>query len=275
MKLLAFDSSSKVGSIALLQEQNGVLDLLGEWTLNIDNTFHSERLLWGVHHLLESSRTKLEDIDVFAVGTGPGSFTGLRIGLTTARTLAHTLNKPLVGVSSLAALARPAAMWIRELKQKTILIAATDAAKGELFALWGAGGSIADCVVMKDGDHAGLWKSGVKEDVLTPDALITDVLKKLKVKGSGKAQWMVVGEGKNRFLEQWKKLPKSQRVEVPIPFSDCIQGRYIGILAWEAYQAGLAREALEVHPRYLRASDAEVKLKAGLLPVAPGKMGNT
>ena len=64
----------------------------------------------------------------------------------------------------------------------------------------------------------------------------------------------------------WKKLPACQvRIESPVPFADQVQGRYLGQLAWEAYQAGIARDALDVHPRYLRASDAELKLKAGLV----------
>jgi tRNA threonylcarbamoyl adenosine modification protein YeaZ len=278
MKILAFDSSSRTGSIALLRgenrEKNTGLELLGEWTLSIDNSFHSEKLLWGVHHLLESARSTIEEIDLFGVGVGPGSFTGLRIGVTTARTLAHTLKKPLIGVSSLAALARPAAVWLKDQKEKPLIVAVTDAAKGELFALWGFAAPVADCVAAAEGDFAGLWARGVREEVITAEALTAELRKRLKGK-SGAPRWMAIGEGRYRYPEMWATLPKKLRLDPPYPFSDGIQGRYIGLLAWEGYQSGLQRDALSVHPRYLRASDAEVKLKAGLLSPAPVKSGHS
>ena len=273
MKLLAWDTSSKAGALAALEwdhlSKEGVsgLKLVSEWSLNIDAT-HSERLLWGIHELLEAARWKLEEVDLFGVGVGPGSFTGLRIGVTTARTLAHTLNKPLIGVSSLAALARPAAVWLSSQKARTVIIAATDACKGELFALWGSARSIIDCASMAEGDAPGLWKRGVEEKVVTPDELVKAVKKKL-AEGTGEASWVALGEGRQRYPEFWKKLPASKELEMAAPFSHQIQGRYVGLLVWEAYQAGLAREALLVHPRYVRAADAEIKLKAGLLKKAP------
>lgn len=263
MKLLAFDSSSRVGTIALIEERNKSIELLGEWTLSIDNSFHSERLLWGVHQLLESAKTPIEAVDVFAVGVGPGSFTGLRIGITTARTIAHTLSKPLLGISSLAALARPISLHLRNLDEKTLVVATTDAAKGELFALWGLASSICDCVSYKDGDFPGLWKHGVTESVITPDALVAELMKKLSHK-SGPKKLISIGEGRLRYPEIWRQIPKKYWVEVPFPFSDGVQGRFLAQLAWEGVQSGLARDALMVHPRYLRASDAEIKLKSAM-----------
>ena len=122
--------------------------------------------------MLESCRWRLADVDLLGVGVGPGSFTGLRIGITTARTLGATLKKPVIGVSSLAALARPVALWLGTRKERTLVVAATDACKGELFALYGAARSVADCAMAADGDRAGLWKRGVEERVLSPEALV-------------------------------------------------------------------------------------------------------
>jgi tRNA threonylcarbamoyl adenosine modification protein YeaZ len=274
-KLLVWDTSSKTGALAALEwnsraaRPRETLRLVSEWTLNVES-HHSERLLWSIHEILEAARWKLDEVDLFGVGVGPGSFTGLRIGLTTARTLAHARKKPLIGVSSLAALARPAATWLAatQPKSKPLVLAATDACKGELFALWGAARSVVDCVSIAQGDHPGLWKRGVEEQVIRPEELMKLVKKKLRESGT-KPAWLAVGEGRARYPDDWSALPKAQELAAPVPFADHVQGRYLGLLAWEAYQAGLSRGALDVHPRYVRAPDAELKLRAGLLPQGP------
>ncbi len=267
MKLLAWDTSSKSGAIAALEWDEGSqagrmgLRLVSEWALSVQAQ-HSERLLWGIHQTLEAARWKLSDLDVLGVGVGPGSFTGLRIGLTTARTLSQALRKPLIGVSSLAALARPAALWTAENKEPALIVATTDAAKGELFTLYGAAKAVRDCASMADGDFPGLWKRGVEERVMPPDALAKALKKKL---AESKMRWLAIGEGRSRYPELWDSLPKKRELVMDVPFSDQVQGRYVATLAWEAYQAGLARDALSVHPRYLRVADAQLKLEAGLL----------
>lgn len=273
MKILAWDTSSRTGAVAALEsiEPPGggppILHLRGEMTLNLDVT-HSERLLWAIHQLLEVTRWKLGDVDVLGVGVGPGSFTGLRIGVTTARTLSHALQKPVVGVSSLAALARPAAAWLGQREGRTVLVAATDAAKGELFSLVGAARSVADCVVRAEGDLPGLWKRGVEEGIHAPQELIKIVKRKL-VEGEARSHWLPLGEAALRYPDLWKVLPKARRIEVSDPALHLVQGRWVAQLAWEAAQAGLARRGVELRPRYLRAADAEVKLRAGLIAQAP------
>jgi hypothetical protein len=176
----------------------------------------------------------------------------------------------------LAALARPAAQWLSHgivgsgrSKPRATVIAATDAAKGELFALWGAAKSVVDCAMGADElTPRGLWKRGVEEQVLHPDDLMRAVKRKLRGKSDF---WIALGEGRNRYPDAWKELPRKRELLPPAPFPTHVQGRYLGQLVWEAYQAGLARDALRIHPRYLRASDAELKLRAGLLAPSPTK----
>jgi tRNA threonylcarbamoyladenosine biosynthesis protein TsaB len=251
MRLLAWDTSSKAAALVALEGDSGLPAIsarkVAEWSLDVD-AGHSERLLWAIDGLLASARWRIEEVDAFGVGVGPGSFTGLRIGLTTARTLAQTLGKPLVGVSSLAALAHPLAGLYAESKSPVLVVAATDACKGELFALWG---------------EAPL--TTVEEQVLEADALIPLLQKRLGKKG----RWIVVGEARTRYASIWAELPQENRLEAPLPFLDRVQGWSVGALAWEAHRAGLGRPALEIQPRYLRASDAELKLRAGLLPPGP------
>jgi tRNA threonylcarbamoyladenosine biosynthesis protein TsaB len=260
MKLLAWDTSSKAGTVVAVEWNPPGIEarVVAELALNVDST-HSERLLWGIHQVLEAARWTLQEVDLFGVGVGPGSFTGLRIGITTARTLAHTLKKPLVGVSSLAALARPVGLLLNELdhsKTETLVVAATDACKGELFALWGKASEVKGYAISP--------RAGVHEQVISPDHLVSLLQSNLQNLGEG-ARWIVIGEGKNRYLDEWKRLDQNRRIPYEIPCADQVQGRYLGLLVLEAYQAGLAEDPLVVHPQYLRASDAEVKLKAGLL----------
>ena len=100
MKLLAIDTSSRTASCAVVE--NGIL--LGEFYANIKLT-HSCVILPMVQDLLARLKLSVNEIDCFGVTTGPGSFTGLRIGLSAIKGLAHALGKPCVGVSTLEALA--------------------------------------------------------------------------------------------------------------------------------------------------------------------------
>lgn len=101
MLVLGIDTSTRVGGLGLYDSAQG---LIGEENLALDQT-HSERMLPMLEHLLQVAGVTLEQLDGFAVAVGPGSFTGLRIGVTTAKTLAQVTGKPLVGVSTLEATA--------------------------------------------------------------------------------------------------------------------------------------------------------------------------
>jgi len=100
MKILAMDSTALTATVAVTD--NG--ELLAEYTLRNGNT-HSETLLPMVEHVLSSLGLSASDIDLFAVANGPGSFTGVRIGVATVKGLAFGQNKPCIGVSALEALA--------------------------------------------------------------------------------------------------------------------------------------------------------------------------
>jgi tRNA threonylcarbamoyladenosine biosynthesis protein TsaB len=100
MKILAVDTSTPVGSIALTE---GAL-LKAQHILNISAT-HNQRLLPGIDRILEDTGWTLDDLDALAVSLGPGSFTGLRIGLSVIKGLAWARGKPMAGVPTLDALA--------------------------------------------------------------------------------------------------------------------------------------------------------------------------
>jgi tRNA threonylcarbamoyladenosine biosynthesis protein TsaB len=120
MVVLALDTTTRAGSCALARDGVVVLER------SSDTAEHASRLPRDLMTLLEEAGVALASVDVFAVATGPGSFTGLRIGIATMQGLAFAGAKPLIGISSFAALAREAlaprtATWI-------------DAWRGEVYA---------------------------------------------------------------------------------------------------------------------------------------------
>ena len=100
MKILALDSSGLVASVAIVSDD----DLIGEYTVNYKKT-HSQTLLPMLDEVAKMVELDLSTIDVIAVSAGPGSFTGLRIGSATAKGLALALNKEIVSVPTVDALA--------------------------------------------------------------------------------------------------------------------------------------------------------------------------
>jgi tRNA threonylcarbamoyl adenosine modification protein YeaZ len=100
MIVLSIDSSSKVATIALLKDDI----LLGEYILN-DKKEHSVILMPMIDNLLKQCNVGIADIDGYIVSKGPGSFTGLRIGMATIKGMSSASNKPYISLSSLAGLA--------------------------------------------------------------------------------------------------------------------------------------------------------------------------
>ncbi len=100
MRILAIDTTASAVSAALVKD--GFLE--GEFFLNVKTT-HSQTLMPIIDNLLKLTNTKLDDIDLFAVDAGPGSFTGVRIGVATVKGLSLPLSKPCAAVSTLEAMA--------------------------------------------------------------------------------------------------------------------------------------------------------------------------
>jgi len=122
MRILAVDTSSERGSICI--SENG--EVLGEVRLST-SLQHSERLFGSIEFLFKYLPFQLSDIDLFVAGRGPGSFTGLRVGLAAIEGFASALEKPGAGVSTLEAVAWSAG-------ETASLIAATiDARRGEIY----------------------------------------------------------------------------------------------------------------------------------------------
>jgi len=100
MQVLGIDTSTACGSVGLIDEGS----VISEYLLNTSVT-HSERLLKAIELVLREARYAMEDLDGWAISLGPGSFTGLRIGVSTVKGLAFATGTPVVGASTLDVLA--------------------------------------------------------------------------------------------------------------------------------------------------------------------------
>ena len=225
MILLAIDTSGKEGSIALARVREGSapgeesaanLELLE--IVRLEGGTFSAQLVPQIAALLAKHRISKQEIGAFAVASGPGSFTGLRVGLAAIKGLAEILQKPIVALSRLEAVARAG-------KSRGPVLAVLDAGRGEVYA-----GSY------EVGDRT--WMR--EEVLLTREELFHQARECVLVTpDSG------LGEAAQQAGLQ------VERVE--LPRSDAVAR-----LGWEKLQAGetVSPEALEAN--YIRRSDAEI-----------------
>jgi tRNA threonylcarbamoyladenosine biosynthesis protein TsaB len=124
MIILAVDTTTLAGSVALLEKTK----LLAEVNIDSPSTY-SERLLPAVDFILKTNGMNIKDMEGFALAAGPGSFTGIRIGLSTVKSFSYASGKAVAPVSTLEALA-----WKLRQPQNHLLCPLLDAKKGEIYA---------------------------------------------------------------------------------------------------------------------------------------------
>ncbi|MCL2799382.1 MAG: tRNA (adenosine(37)-N6)-threonylcarbamoyltransferase complex dimerization subunit type 1 TsaB [Endomicrobia bacterium] len=123
MKILAVETSGKTFSVAL--NDNG--KTLASFIYDCGH-IHSEMLIPAIERILKDTENKYQSIDKFAVSTGPGSFTGIRVGMTAVKTMAQALNKPVIAIDTLTIL-EESFIEIKGVK----LVAAVDALRNEVY----------------------------------------------------------------------------------------------------------------------------------------------
>jgi len=228
MKILAVETATLAGSVALCEDDQ----LLGEITLELPRK-HSERLVPSIEFLLDQHQLKPQELDGLAVDIGPGSFTGLRVGLATMKGLAFSLNKPLVGVDSLEIL-------VQNLSPASgLLVPILDARKGQIFA------------ALFRGQGQGRPERISEDWVLNPE----DLVKKISEPA------LLFGEGAQVYREVLSRTLGEQARFAP-PGSDYPRALHLAQLARPRLVSGEGRDPDQWVPRYLRLSDAE-RLAAG------------
>lgn len=225
MKILAIETSTMLGGVAVMDESNG---LIIEVRLNVKST-HSERLMTEIDHALKQTGFHIADMDVFGVAIGPGSFTGLRIGLSTVKGFSYATGKPVVSVPTLEAFAWnfPYSMY----PVCTML----DARKGEVYAAvfnWKGNG----------------FERVIGETSINPDELVKTITGPTIFAGEGALLYrdsITKAAGKNAMFA----MPQYM---VPSPSN-------VACLGLKKANSGDLSEPINLVPFYIRKSEAEIK----------------
>lgn len=224
MRILAFETSAKAASVALLQDGN----LLGEYMQNSGQT-HSRTIMQMAQDLLRNCDLSAKDVDAAACAAGPGSFTGVRIGLAAAKGFAWGREIPLIGVSTLEAMAKNIAA------ADGIYCAAMDARRDQVYT-----------AIFR-------MENGVFTRLLEDSAIsLQELEENLRPLHGCK---YLVGDGAalcfrhlNAAIEGLRLLPEHLRMQ---------RAAGVALLAWEQIEKGDMLPAAQVQPNYLRLSQAE------------------
>ncbi len=224
MRVIAVETSTLAGSVALVDEG----EIIGEAAVDKKIT-HSEKLLPLIDQILKNSQVPLEEVEGFAVSLGPGSFTGLRIGIATIKGLAFATNKPVAGISTLDVLAQ------QLLFSESLICPILDARKGEVYAAF----------------YQGDGKGNLKK--LTPDlaAKPEELIKKTK------ERVIFLGSGVKVYKEIIRKGLKEKAIFAP-PFLNHPRAAILGALSLPRFKKNETLELENFHPIYIRPSEAEI-----------------
>lgn len=239
MKILAIDSSGLVASVAVVEEDH----LIAEYTMNYKKT-HSQTLLPMLEEVKKMTELDLTTIDAIAVAAGPGSFTGLRIGSATAKGLGLALNKPIIPVPTVDALAYN--LYATDVIICPIMDARRDQVYTGIYQF-----------TKTDASPFTYELHILQEQCAVSICEIAEKLNKV-CKEIGKSV-IFLGDGVPVFAERLEEL-----MQVPYSFAPAHKNRQsaaaLGVLAAIYYKAGRVETAAEHAPDYLRLSQAEREL---------------
>jgi tRNA threonylcarbamoyladenosine biosynthesis protein TsaB len=256
MIVLGFDTATPATVVGLRLADGEAIELRDDPAPG-EHPGHATRLLAMAHELLAGSGTSWEQLDRIAVGVGPGTFTGLRVGIATARGLAQSRSLELVGVSSLGALAEGAFAALadeqdlglddRRRPKVCSLLAVIDARRGEAFA----------AAYERAADGTALLELAAPA-ALAPQSLpnVIAAVEERETEREQERGWLAVGDGAVRYREQLE----SAGVAVPDDRSSLhrVSAAAICELGVAAASPGSRREVV---PDYRRRPDAELALE--------------
>jgi tRNA threonylcarbamoyladenosine biosynthesis protein TsaB len=253
--VLGFDTATPVTAVGLLVEGSAPLEARDE-PLPGERPGHGTRLLALADDLLRTAGVDWSDLGRIGVGTGPGTFTGLRIGVSTARALAQATGAELVAVPTPLALAAGVAA---EFPGPQRVLAVIDARRGEAFvaAYRVAGGDGRGAIAGPRGAERGpngVDMAAVVEQLAAPQALVPERLAELAVREEGPA-WLAVGDGAIRFRDHL------ERAQVAVPPEASPLHRVSGGVVCRLAATGPPVSISGLTPQYLRAPDADLPVR--------------
>lgn len=227
MKILGLDTSTMISTCAVMEGN----EIIGEYTIN-QNMSHSEKLVPMIKELLDNLNLRPKDIDLYGVALGPGSFTGLRIGVGTVKTLAHLFDKPIVGISTLEALAY-------NLPYNKTIVPMIDARRNRVYT----------GIYTWQGEELKTLK---EEEAIEIEKLfeILDDYEDIVISGDGSQVY------KDVIRENL-----GDRIKVATAGANICRASSICDLAKRNYERGLVDDYYKIAPEYLRPSQAERSLK--------------
>jgi tRNA threonylcarbamoyladenosine biosynthesis protein TsaB len=225
MKILAVDTATKSCSVAIMDAGSLSAELI---TLNEET--HSKHLMELIHKVLGMVSFNVGELNGMAVTIGPGSFTGLRIGVSTIKGMAHALDKPVVGISSLDALAWQCA------ERSYLICALLDARKGEVYS-----------ATYRFRDDTLTQIS--REKASTPVAAIEGI----------KEPCVFIGSGAELYREDITKILGDRAYFAP-EGDHIIRASSVGFLSMQRFKTRDTVEIASLVPHYIRKSDAELNL---------------
>lgn len=225
MRILGIDTSTKHAGVAVIENEDIVAECVMQFM-----AAHSEKLLPEIIHILETMQIPLKSIDYYAITAGPGSFTGLRVGISTLKGLAFVTGKKVVPVSTLEVIAYGFPFC------KYQICPLLDARKKEVFT-----------ALFKWEDNKILR---IKEDsVMSIDALVDWIKGKTLFTGSGAELY------RDRLIEKLgeKAIFSHSLYFIPRPAA-------VAFIGLQRIKDGTLVHAKDLQPLYLRKSEAEIKL---------------
>ncbi len=232
MFILGMDTATPQVGVAIGGSANGGT-VLAEVRIAGDRR-HAEQLAPAIQHVCNESGVRLDQLSAIAVGIGPGLFTGLRVGVTTAKVMAQALRIPVVAVSSLDLIATPL-LDGNGGRAHALVVPVIDARRREVFS---ARYRVVPGGVQREGDYT----VGSVED------LIADL-------EAGSEHVLLAGDGVSRYREQFAGLDRSEIAgpEFGFPSVTALVQLAAGRVEREEFV-----QPWDVHPMYLRESDAEL-----------------